>query len=196
MRKSCVFIAFTLLVTAISIIMAYGVSKRGLEKVTLRIEGMTASCCTLNIKDALLKTDGVKKAFVSFENAEAMVEFEAGQVTIEQLIKAVNKSGYKASVKEMSRSYEMPMEAKKEIENKFKELSKKYKIPEEDLEEHWNFVRKEAEQVFEKCCKWALSRGMKMNDGESYCKSAILAAIGEYSWTKEPFENPKENERR
>lgn len=196
MRNPCVFTAFSLLLAAISIIMAYGGSKQGLEKVTLKIEGMTASCCALIIEDALLKTEGAKKASVSFENAEAMVEFETGEVTIEQLIKAVKESGYKAAVKEMSRRYEMPKEAKKEIENKFEELSKKYRIPEEDLEDHWNLVRKEAEQVFERCCKWALFRGMKMNDAESYCKSAILAAIGEYPWAKEPFEQTKKNERR
>jgi len=181
MRRLCAFTAFCLLLAAISIPMAYGGSKQGVEKVTLKIEGMTVSCCALLIEDALSKTNGVKKAAVSFEDAEAMVDFEADKVTIEQLIKIVKESGYRASIKEMSGKYDMPEEVKKEIEKKFEELSKKYNIPEKDLTEHWDFVRKEAQAVFERCCEWALSRGMKMNDAESYCKSAILAAIGEYS---------------
>jgi mercuric ion binding protein len=183
MKVFSIFTIITMLLTTI----AYGESEQVLEKVTLKIEGMTAQCCALIIKGALLKTNGVKKASVSFEDAEAVVEFEADKVTVKQLIKAVKESGYKASIKEMGKKYKMPKETKKEIENKFKELAKKYKIQEEDLEEHWNFVRKEAEQVFERCCKWALSRGMKMKDAESYCKSAILSAIGEYYLFKQIF---------
>jgi len=181
MKRLCILTILSMLLTNIT----YGGSEQGLEKVTLKIEGMTLSCCVLIIRDALLKTNGVKRASVSFEDALGVVEFEADKVTTEQLVEVVKEAGYKASIKEMGKRYEMPKEAKKEIENKFRELSKKYKIPEEDLEEHWNFVRKEAEKVFESCCEWALSRGMKMEDAESYCKSAILAAIGEYSWAKQ-----------
>jgi len=196
MRKYCVFTVFTLLLGAISIIMAYGGSKQGLEKVTLRIEGITSQCCTLAIKDAMLKVNGVKKASVIFEDAEAVIEFEAGEVSVDQLILAVKKSGYEALVKKMDKKDELPKKIEKEIENEFKRLSKKYKIPEKDLKEHWNFVRKEAEGVFERCCKWALSRGMLMKDAEDYCKSAILAAIGEYFWDKEPFDQTNKNERK
>ena len=165
----------------------YSIAEEKLEKITLKIEGMTLSCCALIIRDALLKTNGVKRASVSFEDALGVVEFEADKVTTEQLVEVVKEAGYKGSIKEMGKRYEMPKEAKKEIENKFRELSKKYKIPEEDLEEHWNFVRKEAEKVFESCCEWALSRGMKMEDAESYCKSAILVAIGEFYLSKQIF---------
>ncbi|MBU1298406.1 MAG: cation transporter [Bacteroidetes bacterium] len=106
MRKSCVFTAFTLLLAAISINMAYGDSNRGLEKVTLRIEGMTSSCCAPIIQDALLKTDGVKKASVIFEDSEAAIEFEAGKVTVDQLIQVVKKGGYNALVKKTINKYE------------------------------------------------------------------------------------------
>ncbi|MFH1541322.1 MAG: cation transporter [Elusimicrobiota bacterium] len=100
MRKYYVFTAFTLLLAAISINMAYGCSNRGLEKVTLRIEGMNSSCYAPIMQDALLKIGGVKKASVNFENAEALVEFEAGEVTVDQLIQVVKKAGYNALVKE------------------------------------------------------------------------------------------------
>lgn len=181
MKKFCVSTAFILLLAAASITTAYGGPKQeALGKATLRIEGMTSPCCVPYLESILLGVKGVKKVSVSLENAEAMVEFEAGKVTVDQLVDTIKEAGYRASIKEMSKKYVMPEELKKEMKKKFNELGKEYNIPETDLEEHWNFVRKEAEQVFERCCEWALSRGMKMEDAESYCKSAILAAIGEY----------------
>jgi copper chaperone CopZ len=41
----------------------------------------------------------VQRADVSFRDKEARVRFEPTQVTIEQLIEAVNKSGFRASLK-------------------------------------------------------------------------------------------------
>jgi len=87
MKRLHVFTVIAILLSTI----AYGGSDQVLEKVTLKIEGMTESCCAPIIEDALLNTNGVKKASVSFEKAEAMVELETGEVTIEQQIEVVKK---------------------------------------------------------------------------------------------------------
>lgn len=64
MKRICVFTVFTLLLAAMSITMTYGGSKQGVEKVTLKIEGMVTPCCVPEIEETLLKVKGVKKVFV------------------------------------------------------------------------------------------------------------------------------------
>ncbi|MBU1030465.1 MAG: cation transporter [Nanoarchaeota archaeon] len=88
MKIYCVCTILVLMFTAVS----YSGHTQGVEKVTLKIEGMTGSCCAPSIKDALLKTNGVKKASVSFDDAEAVVEFNAKEVTIEQIISVCPKT--------------------------------------------------------------------------------------------------------
>jgi len=66
---------------------------------TLKIEGMDCSACAKDIRSALLKTPGVKAAevkvkkkwffFNDFSDARAAVEYEEGQTTVDDLIKAV-----------------------------------------------------------------------------------------------------------
>jgi copper chaperone CopZ len=51
------------------------------------------------VKRALEGLKGVQRADVSFRDKEARVTFEPTQVTIEQLIDAVNRSGFRASLK-------------------------------------------------------------------------------------------------
>jgi len=96
MKVHCIYVILVLIFTAVS----YSGHTQVVEKVTLKIEGMTGSCCAPSINDALLKTNGVKKASVSFDDAEAVVEFNAKEVTTEQIIKAVEKAGYKAMIKD------------------------------------------------------------------------------------------------
>lgn len=51
------------------------------------------------VKRALEGLKGVHRADVSFRDKEARVAFEPTQVTVEQLIEAVNRSGFRASLK-------------------------------------------------------------------------------------------------
>ena len=44
------------------------------------------------------RLQGVKRAEVSFQAAEAMVEFDPSQVTVDQMVDAVNRAGFKATV--------------------------------------------------------------------------------------------------
>ncbi len=41
----------------------------------------------------------MQRAEVSFGDKEARVRFDAGQVTVDQLVEAVNKIGFRASLK-------------------------------------------------------------------------------------------------
>lgn len=51
------------------------------------------------VKRALEGLKGVSRADVSFREKQAVVTFDPAQVTIEQLIEAVNRIGFRASLK-------------------------------------------------------------------------------------------------
>ena len=51
------------------------------------------------VKRALEGLKGVQRADVSFRDKEARVSFEPTQVSVDQLIEAVNRSGFRASLK-------------------------------------------------------------------------------------------------
>lgn len=68
-----------------------------MEKLTLKIEGMTCGHCEARVEKALAEVDGVTNAKVSLEEGTATVEFEAGQVTEDTLIDAVEEAGYEVA---------------------------------------------------------------------------------------------------
>ncbi len=79
-----------------------------LQKVTLKIEGMDCKSCVKVIRKALVKVPGVKSADVRITSSkegtgQAVVECEKGNVTSDQLVKAVESASnamftYRASV--------------------------------------------------------------------------------------------------
>ena len=48
------------------------------------------------VKTALERLDGVKQAKVTFKPPEAVVQFDLERVTLEELIKAIERAGFKA----------------------------------------------------------------------------------------------------
>ena len=67
-------------------------------KKKLKISGMHCTSCCLSIDGDLEDTEGVKSAKTSYTKQECEVEFEEKIVTIERIIKTVDKAGYKAEV--------------------------------------------------------------------------------------------------
>lgn len=64
----------------------------------LKIEGMHCSSCAMDIDMELEDLDGVKEARTSYAKQEAEVEFDDNKLGLDQIIKAIEKSGYKAIV--------------------------------------------------------------------------------------------------
>lgn len=73
------------------------------EQITLRIEGMTCSSCTKKVKKALISVPGVIEADVTLKRetwwnpwsaaeGKAVVGYEAGTVTVDQLIETIAQS--------------------------------------------------------------------------------------------------------
>lgn len=69
-----------------------------LSVVELRIEGMTCSACAVGVRQALLDTAGVRQAEVDFDAGRAQIRFDAAAVTGEDLLAAVERAGFRATV--------------------------------------------------------------------------------------------------
>jgi mercuric transport protein len=67
--------------------------------VVLAVEGMTWGSWPVTVKRALEGLKGVLRAEVSFRDKQARVTFDRDQVSVEQLIDAVNRLGFRASLK-------------------------------------------------------------------------------------------------
>jgi mercuric ion transport protein len=65
------------------------------EQVTFKVEGMTCASCEPAIRIALEKTPGVKRADVSYERGNAIVDYDPKETTPEKLRDVINGTGYK-----------------------------------------------------------------------------------------------------
>lgn len=66
----------------------------GMETATFKVKGMTCVSCETTIKIALERTPGVRRANVSYERGEAVVEYDPHQTTPAELRDAINSTGY------------------------------------------------------------------------------------------------------
>lgn len=80
---------------------------------TLLIEGMTCAACSTRVDKALNKIEGIVKANVNLSTNKALLEFPSGLITDEELIKIVEKAGYKAEVE-----FERDLDREKELREK------------------------------------------------------------------------------
>ncbi len=66
----------------------------GLEKVRLPIQGMSCAACVEKVEKALKEVRGVVHGEVNLALEEATIEYIPGEVTIEDLRRAVREAGY------------------------------------------------------------------------------------------------------
>lgn len=74
-----------------------------LATVRLAVEGMVCYGCVSNVKGALERLDGVVTAEVSLEEKAATVQYDPNRVTPDQMIAAINRIGFRASLREPPR---------------------------------------------------------------------------------------------
>jgi copper chaperone len=67
--------------------------------VPLQVDGMTCTGCVVSVTRALKAVPGVSTVKVSLEKNEAVVAYDKDRTTVERLIHALEKAGYKASAK-------------------------------------------------------------------------------------------------
>lgn len=61
---------------------------------TFKVSGMTCAGCETTIKLALEQTPGVRRADVSYDRGEAVVEYDSNAANTEKLRAAINETGY------------------------------------------------------------------------------------------------------
>ncbi len=65
-----------------------------LQKLTLPVEGMTCASCVSHVEGALREVRGVVTADVNLATERAAVELDPQQVSLEEMVRAVDKAGY------------------------------------------------------------------------------------------------------
>ena len=68
-----------------------------METTTIKVDGMSCGGCVKSVTGVLTALAGVAKAEVSLEQKQAVVEFDAGKVTRDQLKAAIEDAGFEAS---------------------------------------------------------------------------------------------------
>jgi copper chaperone len=67
------------------------------EKLTLNISGMSCNHCKMKVEKALKTLDGVENVEVNLEAGQAVVDFDSGKISAEELKTVVGEAGYEVS---------------------------------------------------------------------------------------------------
>ena len=69
------------------------------QRLSLQIEGMTCASCEEHVNHEVNKLSGIIKSTASFENENAIVEFDNSKTNIAEIEKAINGTGYSVTDK-------------------------------------------------------------------------------------------------
>ncbi len=68
-----------------------------METTTIKVDGMSCGGCVKSVTGVLTALAGVAKAEVSLEQKQAVVEFDAGRVSRDQLKAVIEDAGFEAN---------------------------------------------------------------------------------------------------
>ncbi|AEE14078.1 heavy metal translocating P-type ATPase [Thermodesulfobium narugense DSM 14796] len=74
-----------------------------MEKLILKIEGMSCASCAMNVEKALKKVKGVENAVVNLASEKALITFNPKDFSEKDAFEAVEKAGYKALYEKSSK---------------------------------------------------------------------------------------------
>src|SRR6266511_1405100 len=75
-----------------------------MRTVAVPVDGMICQVCAGTVKSALKKVPGVQNAEISLENRNAIISYDAGRVTPDQLTRAIKDAGYKTGTPTVTQS--------------------------------------------------------------------------------------------
>lgn len=67
-------------------------------EVTIPVQGMTCGSCEHHIETEVIRNDGVIEIHADHEKAIAHVKYDSSKISLDQLVAAINATGYKASL--------------------------------------------------------------------------------------------------
>lgn len=68
-----------------------------LERVRIKVSGMTCGCCEAAVRDALEDLEGVASVRVSYRTGVAEIRFDAAKASVDQMVSAISDgSGFRA----------------------------------------------------------------------------------------------------
>jgi copper chaperone CopZ len=73
------------------------VESNNIDQATFDISGMTCQGCEEEVKHEVAQLPGFIEAIVNHETGKAIVKFDKSKTSIEQIVQAINKTGYKVS---------------------------------------------------------------------------------------------------
>ena len=68
-----------------------------METTTIKVDGMSCGGCVKSVTGVLTALDGVARVEVSLKQKQAVVEFDAGKLTRDQLKAVIEDAGFDAS---------------------------------------------------------------------------------------------------
>lgn len=66
-----------------------------MKEIKLKIEGMHCTGCSNRLEKVLNNTDGIEKATVSFEEKQAVIEYDESQIDIAKIKETISEAGFK-----------------------------------------------------------------------------------------------------
>lgn len=88
------------LIIFLSLFVAINASAAGIEKACFRVEGMTCAACSLTLKAAVTKLNGIASINSSIEKSNAVIEFHPDKTNVGSIRDQINSTGYRASTVE------------------------------------------------------------------------------------------------
>ncbi|MBI4436046.1 MAG: heavy-metal-associated domain-containing protein [Candidatus Omnitrophica bacterium] len=70
--------------------------KAGEKQIVIPVEGMSCFTCELSVQKALGGLKGVTSSKASAKKGSVAVSYDPSQVSVEDLVEAINKTGYRA----------------------------------------------------------------------------------------------------
>lgn len=70
----------------------------GIEKINIKVQGMTWASCSKRVEDALSRMEGVNSAIVNLIAEKATVEYDSEKLSIGDIVVRVEKTGYQVPI--------------------------------------------------------------------------------------------------
>jgi mercuric ion transport protein len=75
---------------------ATSLQQQSARKVEFKVEGMSCSGCEKHVESQVSRLPGVVRVKASYDKSNTVVEFDPSKVTVEDLQKSIDSTGYKA----------------------------------------------------------------------------------------------------